>query len=364
MLNTRLICICFSICCLSAYLRAQPPAFKMQSYIEMYSEEAIYQMLEYKVPASVTLAQAIFESQSGGSYLARKSNNHFGIKCHLEWGGDTVAKHDDTLNECFRKYRLVADSYTDHSMFLRSRARYASLFDLPLDDYRSWCFGLKAAGYATYPSYAEDLITIIEQFRLYELDGYQSLDAVNVFNQRNHEAIPGPPLPNCSLQDLARTGLLWTNEKDLLIQSLELLIENPGEMDEGIAAQSLPIEDNEAKTPAVQYADSCEVAGKAEPKGNTDSVKQVLAEPVSEMANEIPAKEVPAAMQNKEIGPEQLPQGPEPCETAETMTSEKTDSPAVQVQFKEIPNANDNEPLAEDNWLMEPMSSGYNGIKP
>lgn len=205
---------------------AQPPAFKMQSYIETYSEEAVYQMLQYKIPASVTMAQAIFESRSGGSELAQKSNNHFGIKCHVEWGGDTVVKHDDTLNECFRKYRCIQDSYTDHSMFLLSRPRYANLFELPLDDYRSWCYGLKAAGYATYPSYAEDLITIIEQLKLYELDGYYDLEPLNVFDLRRFEPRPAPAPPaGIGLADFCRSGLLWMDEKAALVQSLELLVE-------------------------------------------------------------------------------------------------------------------------------------------
>lgn len=217
--------ICLFLCLFVLQLKAQPPAFRMQSYIETYAEHAVSQMLEYKVPASVTLAQALFESRSGASELAQKSNNHFGIKCHLEWGGDTVIKHDDTLNECFRKYRSVEESYTDHSMFLRSRARYASLFDLPLNDYKSWCYGLKAAGYATYPSYAEDLIAIIEQFRLYELDSYHNLSPVNVFDQSTHEPVDGPSPDIFILEDFGREGLLWTDEKDILIQSLDLMVE-------------------------------------------------------------------------------------------------------------------------------------------
>lgn len=227
------------LCLLGLPLAAQPPAFRMQSYIETYTDEAIYQMLEYRIPASVILAQAIFESQSGSSDLAQKSNNHFGIKCHIEWGGDTVSKHDDTLNECFRKYRLITDSYTDHSMFLRSRARYSGLFDLPLNDYRSWCYGLKAAGYATYPNYAEDLIALIEQFGLHALDGYQSLESINVLNSTERHLLPGPPVPLYPLSDMNRTGVLWTDEKDLLIQSLDLIIDCPAEAgeDDSVAEQ-------------------------------------------------------------------------------------------------------------------------------
>jgi hypothetical protein len=349
MLNTRVIRICFSICCLSGYLRAQPPAFRMQSYIEMYSEEAIYQMLEYKIPASVTLAQAIFESQSGGSYLARKSNNHFGIKCHLEWGGDTVAKHDDTLNECFRKYRLVADSYTDHSMFLRSRARYSSLFELPLDDYKSWCYGLKAAGYATYPSYAEDLITIIEQFRLYELDGYQSLDAVNVFNQRNHEAISGPPTPNCSLQDLARTGLLWTDEKDLLIQSLELLIEGPLEADETTVDAEVPAGLYGKTQEQLQTMVECEPRSEPVLKENTETT----ASQQPGEADQTQTKENNNLVSNEEGEANLLTQPIECDKVAETAAPKENITTTEQAPAEEIREIPATRALNEDNKAAE-----------
>jgi hypothetical protein len=363
MLNPRITRICFFICCLSGYLRAQPPAFRMQSYIEMYSEEAIYQMLEYKIPASVTLAQAIFESQSGGSFLARKSNNHFGIKCHLEWGGDTVAKHDDTLNECFRKYRLVADSYTDHSMFLRSRARYASLFDLPLDDYRSWCYGLKAAGYATYPSYAEDLITLIEQFRLYELDGYQSLAAINVFNQKNHEMVPGPPLPNCSLQELARTGLLWTDEKYLLVQSLELLIEGPPEAEDALAEQPVIKENKSAETQAFSET-SCSTSEKKATEKTVEAAKLVPAEIIVEVKDE----EAQSNVTNGIVLPEEMKrerqsQSLVPCYSTETANPEQNGGPLMQASAEDA-GTPDEETQMEDKMIAEQILSGFDYVKP
>ncbi|HOZ86854.1 MAG TPA: glucosaminidase domain-containing protein [Bacteroidia bacterium] len=204
---------------------AQPPAFKMLSYIENYSEEAVRQMVMYKIPASITLAQAILESSNGESELAKKSNNHFGIKCHMEWGGDTVIKHDDTLNECFRKYLKIEDSYTDHSLFLASRARYAPLFELPLNDYKAWCVGLKTSGYATYGGYADDLIDIIERAKLYELDGYECLKPFNAFELAHQNILPVPPPDYFCLffSDFCRADLLWIEERDMLVQSLDLL---------------------------------------------------------------------------------------------------------------------------------------------
>ena len=138
-------------------------------YIDKYKDEAIYQMKKYKIPASITLAQGILESGDGNSELAKKSNNHFGIKCHSDWEGERVYHNDDKKNECFRKYNKVRDSYDDHSEFLL-RPRYASLFEYALTDYKSWAKGLKKAGYATNPNYAKHLIKIIEENELHKLD--------------------------------------------------------------------------------------------------------------------------------------------------------------------------------------------------
>ena len=138
-------------------------------YIDKYKDEAIYQMKKYKIPASITLSQGILESGDGNSELAKKSNNHFGIKCHLDWQGERVYYNDDKKNECFRKYSNVKDSFDDHSNFLL-RPRYAVLFEYALTDYKSWAKGLKKAGYATNPKYAKHLIKIIEENELYKLD--------------------------------------------------------------------------------------------------------------------------------------------------------------------------------------------------
>jgi flagellum-specific peptidoglycan hydrolase FlgJ len=151
-------------------LKAQSIIQKVENYIDAHKEYAIEQMVLFKIPASVTMAQAIKESGYGTSVLANECHNHFGIKCHKEWGGDSYSMEDDTLDECFRKYKSTEDSFYDHSMFLASRPRYAPLFNLGLWDYKGWCVGLKEAGYATSVNYTNDLLVIINTFHLYELD--------------------------------------------------------------------------------------------------------------------------------------------------------------------------------------------------
>ena len=139
-------------------------------YVENYSSYAIQNMRMYRVPASITLAQGILESGSGKSELARKSNNHFGIKCGSNWSGGRTYHDDDAKNECFRTYKSVLDSYNDHSKFLTGNERYRNLFTLQINDYRSWAKGLSKAGYATNPDYASRLISIIEDLKLYSFD--------------------------------------------------------------------------------------------------------------------------------------------------------------------------------------------------
>jgi LysM repeat protein len=149
-------------------------------YIAKYKEDAIREMQLSRVPASITLAQGMLESDNGNSALAVYANNHFGIKCHTEWTGDTYIQDDDEKNECFRKYKSVFDSYDDHSKFLTTRKRYAFLFELKTTDYKGWARGLKEAGYATDPKYADRLIDIIERNKLYEFDVQQPLPSVIV----------------------------------------------------------------------------------------------------------------------------------------------------------------------------------------
>jgi LysM repeat protein len=155
---------------LSFYLNASSNLSKKE-YVSVYEKIAIQQMNQYKIPASITMAQGILESGSGNSTLAKTANNHFGIKCHTDWKGEKVYLDDDAKNECFRSYSKVEDSYIDHSMFLTTRKRYESLFSLSIADYKAWSHGLKAAGYATNPKYAEQLIQLIEELELFKLDG-------------------------------------------------------------------------------------------------------------------------------------------------------------------------------------------------
>lgn len=138
-------------------------------YIELWKITAIEQMNDHAIPASITLAQGILESGSGNSRLAVNANNHFGIKCHKAWDGKTFYQDDDEKDECFRSYDNAALSYDDHSLFLTGRERYSGLFQLKLTDYKGWAKGLKKAGYATNPKYADLLINIVEK---YDLDQY------------------------------------------------------------------------------------------------------------------------------------------------------------------------------------------------
>lgn len=143
-----------------------------EEYIEKYKDDAIKEMYLHKVPACITLAQGMLESGNGNGTLCRNANNHFGIKCHNEWFGETYTMDDDSKNECFRKYENALDSYSDHSLFLFSRSRYANLFELKTSDYKGWCYGLKASGYATDPKYPERLITLIEKYNLQNLNTF------------------------------------------------------------------------------------------------------------------------------------------------------------------------------------------------
>lgn len=142
----------------------------VKEYIQNYKEIAKENMRLHGIPASITLAQGVLESGAGYSPLSQQANNHFGIKCHKEWTGPSVSHDDDEKGECFRKYQHPSESYRDHSQFLTSRSRYASLFELPKDDYAAWARGLRAAGYATDPKYPDKLISLIERYELHQYD--------------------------------------------------------------------------------------------------------------------------------------------------------------------------------------------------
>ena len=141
------------------------------AYIETYKGIAQSNMEKYGIPASIILGQAILESGSGTGPLSTQANNHFGIKCHKDWLGESIKYDDDSIAECFRKYYNAADSFRDHSLFLTKGSRYSALFKLNKTDYKAWAKGLKAAGYATDPQYPTKLIGLIERFQLYKYDG-------------------------------------------------------------------------------------------------------------------------------------------------------------------------------------------------
>lgn len=147
------------------------------TYIATYSDMAVSQMKQYGIPASITLAQGLLESNAGRSSLAIKCNNHFGIKCHNDWTGGKMYHDDDKAQECFRCYKSAQDSFRDHSLFLVGSARYSKLFQLDSRDYKGWAKGLKAAGYATSPTYADKLIELIER---YGLDRYDQKNSVRL----------------------------------------------------------------------------------------------------------------------------------------------------------------------------------------
>jgi len=167
----------------TSYAQPSERFISRHDYVEMWKDEAVSQMVKYGVPASITLAQGILESGNGNSALAKYANNHFGIKCH-GWDGPGIYKDDDKKDECFRKYTNAFESFEDHSKFLAHRKRYASLFTLKRTDYEAWAKGLRKAGYATNPKYANMLIDLIETNALYQ---YDKMDAMIVAKEPSKE---------------------------------------------------------------------------------------------------------------------------------------------------------------------------------
>lgn len=163
-------------------LVAAAQRISIEEYVEQFKDIAMSEMKRSGVPAAITLAQGILESENGNSELVKKSNNHFGIKCKSTWEGDSVNHDDDAAGECFRAYGNAADSYRDHSDFLRGNKRYAFLFDLDAEDYQGWAKGLKKAGYATNPRYPDLLIKYVEQYNLqqYSLAVLNKLPDMNI----------------------------------------------------------------------------------------------------------------------------------------------------------------------------------------
>ena len=196
-LSVLLIILCLTF-------QAQTRNKQYEDYIKKYRELAVEEMKKYHIPASITLAQGLLESGAGQSVLARKSNNHFGIKCGSDWNGKTVSHDDDARGECFRAYKHPKDSYEDHSKFLAGRSRYASLFKLKITDYKGWARGLKKAGYATNPRYADQLIGIIELYELHKYDEKNYLKWIKK-NPNPHQTY----IANDLLYIVVRVGDSW-----------------------------------------------------------------------------------------------------------------------------------------------------------
>jgi LysM repeat protein len=175
------VIIFFVICwCLLDSGTSYAQKLSAKDYIDKYKADALKDMARTGVPASITLSQGMLESENGNSLLATTANNHFGIKCHKDWKGNSFYKDDDTKQECFRKYKTVLESFDDHSDFLKTHQRYAFLFELERSNYKGWAEGLKRAGYATNPFYPQLLIKIIEDNKLYELDQPDNFIATKV----------------------------------------------------------------------------------------------------------------------------------------------------------------------------------------
>jgi hypothetical protein len=191
-----------------------------EQYIANFSDLAMREMVRVGIPASITLAQGCLESNNGNSTLAVKGNNHFGIKCH-EWTGKKIYHNDDRRNECFRSYPSAYDSYMDHSEFLTSKTRYASLFELSPHDYRGWAKGLKSAGYATANNYATLLIRIIEEHELYRYDLMVLEGSLDHIDTTSFQALQGSQI----------------QRKVLLNNRIEYVLSEPGDTPESLRAE-------------------------------------------------------------------------------------------------------------------------------
>ena len=178
-LLTATILLTMNFFCLQGQVkRARVPSF--EDYIHKYKNIAIKHQKEYKIPASIKLAQGLLETAAGTSRLAREGNNHFGIKCKPEWTGGKMYHDDDAKGECFRTYKSAEDSYLDHSKFLSERIYYVSLFDLDIYDYKGWAHGLYECKYATDKLYGAKLIRLIETYELYKYDKVNIADEIRI----------------------------------------------------------------------------------------------------------------------------------------------------------------------------------------
>ncbi|HEY5372016.1 MAG TPA: glucosaminidase domain-containing protein [Hanamia sp.] len=212
----KTVAILFSVIC---FLQAAAQDVTPQQYIEEYKDIAISEMRRMGVPAAITLAQGLMESQCGNSDLVKESNNHFGIKCKSTWTAETVSHDDDEPGECFRKYKTADDSYRDHSDFLRSGSRYTFLFQLNPSDYKDWAYGLQKAGYATNPRYPQILINNIEKYNLqqYTIEGMTEVPQVVATNLQVDMKSNSTPIASADSNVTKTTDLTINGLKALLV---------------------------------------------------------------------------------------------------------------------------------------------------
>ncbi|MBF25333.1 MAG: hypothetical protein CMP49_02295 [Flavobacteriales bacterium] len=206
----------------------------IQEYVKKYKDIAVNEMYLYNIPASITLAQGILESGSGESNLAVNANNHFGIKCHIDWSGSVIYHDDDEKQECFRKYNNVNESYRDHSLFLSERKRYAFLFELRKNDYKGWAKGLQQAGYATNKTYAKKLIKLINDYNLDKYDHEKSskIDLIKLNGSNNSRDKKNVYENNFIKYVIAKEGQLYDDiAEEMDVWLWELLKYNECEID-------------------------------------------------------------------------------------------------------------------------------------
>jgi len=215
------------LCSTPVFAQKQTPA----EYIEKYKDLAVIEMHRSGVPASITLAQGILESNSGNSRLAKYANNHFGIKCKGSWTGNVIYADDDAPDECFRAYPDVLSSYKDHSEFLRTNWRYHPLFELRLTDYKGWCKGLRKAGYATNPQYGSILINLIERYKLQAFD-LEKMPGMGLPGIHQGEYINGVPVKTAKAGETVKSIAEETYVKERHIRKWNDLPKD-GEINEG-----------------------------------------------------------------------------------------------------------------------------------
>ncbi len=246
-------------------------------YIDTYKGIAVEEMNKYRIPASITLAQGLLESGAGKSVLATEGNNHFGIKCQNNWTGETIHADDDALNECFRKYSSPEKSYEDHSQFLLTRKRYASLFEMETTDYKGWAHGLKKAGYATNPNYAPQLIKLIEDYNLQQYDQPITGDAVVEKPVASADSINyDQSLTTRNKTYIAEINAYRVHEIKK-INGVKYVTAMPGDTYESIAEEFDMFEKELLKANEVKYGEQPQTGdivflSKKKKKGNTDSV--------------------------------------------------------------------------------------------